>query len=109
MILYTTIKRNSSGVVIAEFGDVKYEFNGDEMSCDVSDESHAAHLISTGNFSTELVENVQTVSSVDGVIGIPQEDDGDDDDDDDEHHQESSMPIEALTPIVKIRKPRKVK
>lgn len=109
MKLVTDIKPNSAGIVIAEFGAITYQFVGTPLECDVADDDHIAHLINTGNFyPADAADFPAAESKIISVIGSAEIDD-DDDAVDENDEIVGGLPVEALTPIVKNKTPRKAK
>lgn len=107
MKLATDVKPNSNGDVIAEFGEKSYVFNkASGMTCDVDDDAHVTHLVNTGNFYPENPEDFVAASTL--ITSNEDVTDGVDDDEEDEVIN-GGAPLEALTPVVHTKTPRKAK
>lgn len=108
MKLATDVKPNSNGDVIAEFGEKSYVFNkASGMTCDVDDDAHVTHLVNTGNFYPENPEDFVAASTL--ITSNEDATDGVDDDDEEDEVINGGAPLEALTPVVRTKTPRKAK
>lgn len=106
MLILTSIKPRTSGVVIAREGETVYTFAPDaagDLVCDVHDEAVVRRLLLTGLFEPA---NETDFSRAEAVMAAGDAADGEDEDDDaDDEGNEDALPIEAHTAPVAKRKP----
>jgi hypothetical protein len=112
MKLETTIAARRDRTVTAAIGSEKYVFQKNEQGClvaEVTEESHIAYLLGTGDFLPVDDEDFEAASK---MVAQANEDDGEESDDSDESDDPEdeiavAPPVEENTPPSG-RKPRKV-